>query len=81
MGFVYVYILVSLGSEEHFYVGLTNDLKGRLSRHNSGAVPHTHKSRPWRIKTAVAFTDNDRAARFERYLKTSSGRAFAKKRL
>jgi hypothetical protein len=34
-----------------------------------------------RIKTAIAFTDKARAIDFERYLKSSSGRAFAKKRL
>ena len=81
MGFDYVYILQSEALPERFYVGLTDDLKDRLRRHNAGEVPHTAKFRPWRIKTAVAFTDRDRAARFERYLKTSSGRAFSKKRL
>ncbi len=34
-----------------------------------------------KIKTAIAFTDKQKALDFERYLKTSSGRAFAKKRL
>jgi len=81
MGFVYVYILVSMAASQHFYIGVTNDLKDRLTRHNRGEVPHTSRSRPWRIKTAIAFTDSERALRFERYLKTSSGRAFAKKRL
>ena len=61
------------------YVGLTDDLKLRLSDHNAGRVPHTRNFRPWRIKTAVAFTDRQRAAAFERYLKSASGRAFAKK--
>ena len=55
--------------------------RARLQRHNAGEVPHTAKFRPWRIKTAIAFTDRNRALRFERYLKTASGRAFAKKRL
>jgi putative endonuclease len=44
-------------------------------------VPHTAKFRPWRIKTAIAFIEQERAIEFERYLKTASGRAFAKKRL
>lgn len=79
-GFHYVYTLED-ESGLRFYVGLTDDLKGRLARHNAGAVPHTAKYRPWRIKTATAFRDRDRAAAFERYLKSSSGRAFAKKRL
>ena len=53
----------------------------RLAKHNAGEVPHTSKFRPWRIKTYVAFTDAKQAIAFERYLKSGSGRAFAKKRL
>jgi hypothetical protein len=48
---------------------------------NSGQVPHTAKFRPWIVKTAIAFTERERAIHFERYLKSASGRAFAKKRL
>ncbi len=81
MEFCYVYILQSQLAAKHFYVGLTDDLKDRLRRHNAGEVPYTAKFRPWRIKTAIAFTDRIRAAEFERYLKSASGRAFAKKRL
>ena len=35
----YVYILESLDSE-HFYVGITDDLRARLAKHNAGGVPH-----------------------------------------
>ena len=81
MDFSYVYILQSEADSAHYYVGLTDDPKDRLRRHNAGEVSHTAKFKPWRVKTAVAFTDRDRAAAFEHYLKLSSGRAFAKKRL
>jgi putative endonuclease len=81
MDFVYVYILQSQTAPDRFYTGLTDDLKLRLQRHNAGEIPHSAKFRPWRIKTAVAFTDRKRASDFERYLKSSSGRAFTKKRL
>jgi predicted GIY-YIG superfamily endonuclease len=81
MNFFYVYILQAVQMPEHFYVGLTEDLKQRLAKHNAGEVPHTAKFKPWRIKTVIAFTDRTRAAEFERYLKSPSGRAFAKKRL
>lgn len=77
--FFYVYILESLNIPGRFYSGFTEDLKRRIAKHNNGDVPHTSKFRPWRLKTAVAFTE--RALEFERYLKTGSGRAFAKKRL
>ena len=77
----YVYILQSLAAEEHFYTGITDDLKARLLKHNSGQVTHTSKFRPWRVKTYIAFTDETRAIAFEKYLKSGSGRAFAKARL
>ena len=80
-GFHYVYILESLGAFGGFYIGLTGDLSGRLRKHNAGEVPHTATHRPWRIKTAIAFRNRARAALFENYLKSASGRAFAKKRL
>jgi predicted GIY-YIG superfamily endonuclease len=81
MQFCYVYILQSEANPDHYYAGLTEDLRTRLRKHNSGAVPHTARFKPRRIKSAIAFTDKQRAVDFERYLKTASGRAFAKKRL
>ena len=80
-GYCYVYILESLAPTGGFYVGLTDDLAGRLTKHNAGGVPHTAKSKPWRIKSAIAFRDRTKAAAFEKYLKSPSGRAFSKKRL
>ena len=80
MKFFYVYILESITGGA-FYVGFSEELQTRLKKHNAGNVPHTAKYRPWRIKTAIAFTDKTRAIDFERYLKSSSGRAFTKKRL
>jgi putative endonuclease len=81
MKFFYVYVLQSEAVAEHFYIGFTEELQVRLKAHNAGQVPHTTKFRPWRIKTAIAFTERERALEFERYLKTASGRAFMKKRL
>jgi predicted GIY-YIG superfamily endonuclease len=77
----YVYILSSLADPDRFYVGTTGDLKQRLATHNAGAVTHTSKYLPWIIKTYLGFSDRHQALAFERYLKTASGRAFAKKRL
>ena len=76
----FVYILESLDGE-HFYAGMTDDVPARLAKHNAGEVPHTSKFRPWRIKTYIAFTDENKAIAFEKYLKSGSGRAFVKKRL
>ncbi|MEM9157864.1 MAG: GIY-YIG nuclease family protein [Verrucomicrobiota bacterium] len=78
--FHYVYILESVDYSGRYYVGTTQDLKARLRKHNEGGVPHTAKYRPWRVKNAISFRDKDRAIEFERYLKSHSGRAVAKKR-
>jgi predicted GIY-YIG superfamily endonuclease len=79
--FHYVYILQSLAQPNQIYIGSTGDLKQRLARHNSGHVPHTSKFTPWEIRTATAFKSKERAAAFERYLKTGSGRAFLHRHL
>ena len=82
MSFFYVYILQGQSGAEHFYVGRTEDLHARLKKkHNAGEDPHTARFRPWQIKTPIAFTEEKRAIDFEHYLKSGSGRAFAKRRL
>jgi predicted GIY-YIG superfamily endonuclease len=81
MRFYYVYILQSELDHNRFYTGFTEDLDTRLKSHNSGGCYHTSKYKPWRVKTAIAFHDRQKALDFEEYLKTPSGRAFAKKRL
>ena len=81
MKFFYVYILQSETDRDHFYTGITDDLRARLSKHNWGEVTHTSKDRPLRLKTYIAFSDGNRALAFEKYLKSGSGRAFAKARL
>ena len=75
----YTYILRSLSHPEQRYIGSTSDLKSRLAKHNAGEVPHTSKFKPWRIKTAIAFDSKEKAAAFEKYLKSGSGREFAKR--
>ena len=77
----YVYLLESNGVPGHRYIGLSTDLKRRLKDHNSGKSRHTAKFRPWRLVTYVAFSNETKAETFERYLKSGSGHAFAKKRL
>jgi putative endonuclease len=79
--FYYVYILQSETNQERFYTGFTEDLVSRLKSHNSGGCQHTSMHKPWRMKTAIAFSDRQKALDFEKYLKSPSGRAFAKKRL
>ncbi len=75
----YTYVLRSLADSRQRYIGMTEDLAERLRVHNSGGSPHTAKHRPWELETIVGFKARDKAAAFERYLKSGSGFAFAKK--
>jgi putative endonuclease len=75
----FVYILRSGRDEERHYVGVTSDVPGRLARHNAGLNGHTACDRPWHVIVSVEFMTEEAALDFERYLKTGSGRAFAKR--
>ena len=76
----YVYILKS-DKDGSKYIGVTSDLKKRFQEHNAGKAKYSNTKRPYQIIWYCAFTEKQRAYDFERYLKSSSGYAFAKKRL
>jgi predicted GIY-YIG superfamily endonuclease len=77
----YVYILRSEKDPERYYTGCTTDLQSRLAKHNKGDVTHTAKYKPWEFTTAIRFKDSDKARAFEKYLKSGSGREFARRHL
>jgi putative endonuclease len=72
-----VYILRSGVDPSHHYVGLTADLASRLAGHNSDRHGHTKRHRPWTVLVSIQFPTETGARRFEKYLKSGSGRAFA----
>ena len=75
----FVYILKSVQIEHEYYVGLTSEPDARLRAHNAGLSPHTARHRPWRILVCIEFDEESPAVQFERYLKTGSGREFARR--
>ena len=75
----FVYILRSVVDPTRYYAGLTSDVARRLETHNSGGSIHTVANRPWQLVAAIEFSNVDSAVKFERYLKSGSGRAFAKR--
>ncbi len=75
----YVYMLQSISHPKQCYIGLTSDIEKRLNAHNAGQSPHTAKFKPWKLTNYFAFSDESKAAAFEKYLKTGSGRAFVSK--
>ncbi|MEJ2724944.1 MAG: GIY-YIG nuclease family protein [Deltaproteobacteria bacterium] len=60
-------------------IGTTSDLTSRLEAHNEGRSTHTAKYKPWKLVAYIAFSNRNKALGFEKYLKSGSGRAFAKK--
>ena len=77
----YVYILQSEADPAQFYTRLADDLRRRLTEHNAGRSAHTAKFRPWKLVTYTAFADREKAVAFEKYLKSGSGREFARRHL
>jgi len=75
----FVYVLRSIPAPERYYVGLTSDVEARLVTHNSGGSQHTAPIRPWQLVASIEFGSENSAVAFEKYLKTGSGRAFAKR--
>ena len=76
-----VYILKSKPEPGRYYTGVTSDWCARLQAHNDGRCTHTARYRPWEIDVVIQFNDERRALAFERYLKSGSGHAFAKRHL
>ena len=74
----FVYFLRS-ESDGRPYCGVTNDVAQRLATHNSGGSLYTAPYRPWRLIVSLEFATEASAVAFEKYLKTGSGRAFAKR--
>ncbi len=60
-------------------MGCTSNIGARLKKHNEGGCPHTTKFKPWILETCLAFADKAKAIAFETYLKTGSGREFARR--
>ena len=77
----YVYCLTSPKRPVFRYIGYTSNLKQRLIAHNQRCNPTTVAFIPLNLEGYVAFREKERALEFERYLKSGSGRAFARKRL
>jgi predicted GIY-YIG superfamily endonuclease len=75
----YVYLLNSIKFPKEFYIGVTTSIKERLKQHNEGISTHTAKFRPWKLVVFIGFVDDEDAERFEKYLKSGSGREFARR--
>jgi putative endonuclease len=75
----FVYILEC--SDYTHYTGCTSDLEDRLRRHFKGENTYTKYRLPVKLVGYTAFPDKYKAYEFEKYLKSGSGKVFARKRL
>jgi putative endonuclease len=75
----YVYFLELRNGD--LYVGSTNDLKRRFASHQRGDVISTQRRVPAILAAYIAVRGELAARQLERYFKSGSGKAFAKKRL
>lgn len=75
----FVYILKNAAVPPKYYTGLSSNVRARLGSHNGGLCSHTSSGRPWHLDVIIGFADETRAIAFERYLKSGSGGAFAKR--
>ncbi len=76
----YAYIIQSLQTNS-FYFGSTTNIEERLKEHNGSSCFTTRRSLPWKLVWFGAFTSEEKARNFEKYLKSGSGYAFSRKRL
>ena len=61
----YVYILQSIDHSDQFYIGWTEELRGRVAAHNAGKSAHTSKFRPWKVVFYAAFNSKEKAIRLK----------------
>ncbi len=75
----YTYILEN--NKGYQYIGMTNNLDDRISRHNRGEIQSTAKYKPWKFVSFTAFPTRKQASDFEKYLKSGSGTHFRHRHL
>ncbi len=73
----YIYIIESV-SHKRLYVGFTDNLQIRLSKHNSGSVRSTKAYKPYKIIYTEHFEDKTSARKREIFLKSGQGRKWIK---
>ena len=65
----YVYMLKLISKKSITYVGYTNDLKKRISLHNSGKGAKFTRGRKWKLIYKEKFLSKNKAISREYYIK------------
>jgi putative endonuclease len=72
-----VYILFSKNFQKH-YTGFTSNLEQRMISHNELGKGWTVSYRPWKIIYTKEFENKEDAMKYEKWLKSGTGRRFIK---
>jgi putative endonuclease len=75
MGNWYTYILYSRGIDR-YYIGVTDDLKWRLERHNMGWGRYTQSGLPWKIVYYESYKSKTEALKREKEIKGKKSRKY-----
>lgn len=76
----FVYILQSQ-KDKSYYTGITQDINKRIREHNQKTSKYSSTKSPFNLKWYCVFNEKEKASKFEKYIKSGSGYAFARKRL
>ncbi len=76
----YVYVLVSI-KDGKYYIGQTNDIKSRITRHQRGYVRSTRHRRPLKLLYFEKYEDRGTSMRREKFLKSGEGHRFLNSKL
>jgi putative endonuclease len=71
----FVYILQSK-KDFSFYIGQTNDLDARLSKHNDGLSKYSSSKMPWRLVYFEMFETRTEAIKRENEIKSKKSRKY-----
>ena len=71
----YVYILHS-SSLDQYYVGQTENLQGRIFRHNNSGSKSTKKANDWNLKYTEEFNSRSDAVKRETEIKSKKSKKY-----
>ena len=73
----FVYIIRSIDHPSRRYIGSSANVAARLDARNAGQNRSTARWKPWVAEVVIEFQGEPLALRFEKYLKSGAGHAFA----
>ncbi len=74
------FVSVIKSDEGMNYVGMTKNIKRRITQHNSGLSKWTRRGREWKLIYHESFESINEARAREKYFKNNAGREWLRRR-